>query len=239
MATSVSNNAYGIIDDALHDAGWLSLGQRPNSEQLAVNMRRLNDLVNSWQTQGLKLFLQQEVNVPLVASQGTYTIGPGANVDMTKPERILTGYITVAGSNTRRQVTIMSRKDYDLLSQVTGNSGAINQFFVDKQATQLKLSVWPAPDATDAANTATFLMQVQATNPVFLTDASSFPQEWRMALRWGLADEASTGQPESIMQRCAQRAKTYREALEDWDVEDAPTSFAVDTARMGGYGRFR
>lgn len=238
MATSVSNTAYGIIDDALHDAGWLQLGQRPNSEQLAVNLRRLNDIINFEQTQGVKLFLQEEINVPLVANQGTYSIGPGGDVDMTKPERILTGYITVVGSNTRRQLTIMSRRDYDLLSQVTGNSGAINQFFVDKQATALKLSVWPPPDATDAANTATFLMQIQAANPVFLTDTSSFPQEWRMFLRWALADEVCTGQPESIMQRCQTRAQAYRIVLEDWDVEDAPTLFAVDTTRMG-YGRFR
>jgi hypothetical protein len=239
MATSVSNTAYGIIDDALHDAGWIQLGQRPNSEQLAVNLRRLNDLVNMWQTLGIKLFLQEEINVTLVANQGIYVIGPGGDVDMTKPERILSGYITVAGSNTRRQLTIISRSDYDLLSQVVGNEGAINQFFVDKQQTVLNLSVWPPPDTTDAGNTATFLMQIQSPNPANLTDSSGFPQEWRLALRWGLADEVCTGQPESIMQRCQQRAQMYREALENWDVEDAPTSFAVDTTRMQGYGRFR
>ena len=33
-----------------------------------------------------------------------------------------------------------------------------------------------------------------------------FAQEWRIALRWGLADDIATGQPQAIMDRCAQRA---------------------------------
>src|SRR5574337_769768 len=69
MATSVSNNAYGIIADAMVDAGLLQKGSRPDSDDLAVNMRRLNDLINLWQTQGLKLFLQEDVVVPLVVGQ--------------------------------------------------------------------------------------------------------------------------------------------------------------------------
>ena len=238
MATSVSNNAYGIIVDAMVDAGWLQEGDRPNSEQLATYMRRLNDLVNLWQTQGLKLFFQQEVNVPLVASQFTYSIGPSGNVVMAKPARILSGYVTAAG-NVRRPLGMISRDDWERLSQVTGNTGAINSFFVDKQAYQLNLNVWPAPNAAEVLNTATFLTQIQAANPTFLTDQSSFPQEWRIALRWALADDISTGQPEVIMQRCAQRATAYRQALEDWDVEDASTSFAADGRAYGASGRFR
>ena len=63
---------------------------------------------------------------------------------------------------------------------------------------------------------------------VMLTDETAFPLEWSMGLRWGLADELATGQPQAIMDRCERRATAYREKLEDWDVEDAPTSFAPD-----------
>ena len=41
MATSVSNTAYGIINDAYHDAGLLQLGDNPNSQQLACKRRSL------------------------------------------------------------------------------------------------------------------------------------------------------------------------------------------------------
>jgi hypothetical protein len=239
MATSVSNNAYGIIDDAMHDAALLQEGQRPNSEQLATNMRRLNDILNLWQTQGLKLFFQEDIIVPLVVGQTLYVIGPtGPAVTMAKPLRILQGFI-LTPTNIRRPLVLISRDEWERLSQVSGNNGTINSFMVDKQAYSLNLNLWPPPDSVEVLNTASFLMQVQATNPIFLTDQTSFPQEWRMALRWALADDICTGQPEAIMQRCQQRALGYRQALEAWDVEDAPTYFNVDSRFYNSYGRFR
>lgn len=239
MASSVSNNAYGIITDAMVDAGLLQEGDRPNSEQLATNMRRLNDTINLWQTQGLKLFLQEEVNVPLTVGQTQYVLGPsGPAVTMPRPPRILQGFIIGSG-NIRRPLVNISRDEWERLSQITGNNGQINSFMVDKQATQTNLNLWPAPDTVEATNTATFLMQIQAPNPISLTDQVGFPQEWRIALRWGLADDICTGQPMPIMQRCAERAKAYRDALEDWDVEDAPTFFNVDSRFYQSGGRFR
>ena len=59
-----------------------------------------------------------------------------------------------------------------------------------------------------------------------------------MALRWALADDISTGQPEAIMNRCKANALTYLEALENWDVEDVSTQFTVDSRndyRVGGF----
>ena len=239
MATSVSNTAYGIINDAYHDAGLLQLGDNPNSQQLADSMRTLNDMINLWQTQGLKLFLQEEVTVPLVIGQTLYGLGPvGPAVVMAKPTRVLQGFV-VDLSNIRRPLVTISRDEWERLSQVVGNNGTINSFMVDKQATVLNLNLWPPPDATEVRNTAVFLMQVQAPNPVLLTDSMGFPQEWRMALRWGLADELATGQPQVIMDRCFKKATMYREALEDWDVEDAPTYLNVDSRFYQGYGRFR
>lgn len=240
MASSVSNNAYGIIADAMSDAGLLQEGSRPNSDQLATNMRRLNDIVNLWQTQGLKLFLQEDVVVPLTVGQTKYVLGPtGPAVVMPRPPRILQGFILTANTNVRRPLVLISRDEWERLSQITGNNGTINSFFVDKQAYETNLNLWPPPDSVEVLNTASFLMQVQVTNPIALTDQTSFPQEWRIALRWGLADDICTGQPSEIMNRCSVNAKKYRDALEDWDVEDAATYFKIDSRFYNHGGRFR
>lgn len=239
MATIVNNTAYGIIDQAWHDAGKLQEGQRPNSQQLADSLLRLNDIINLWQIQGLKLFLQQEVTIPLVVGQTLYVLGPtGPAVVMPKPSRILQGYI-LNTTNIRRPLVIISRDEWERLSQVTANNGTINSFFVDKQAYQINLNLWPPPDNVEVLNTAVFLTQIQAAGPVYITDETSFPQEWRMALRWGLADDISTGQPPAIIQKCQQNANKYRTALEDWDVEDAPTMFGMDSRFYAGQGRFK
>lgn len=237
MATS--KTIYGIINDAMHDAGLLEEGQEPNSEQLANNFRRLNDLVNLWQTQGLKLFLLQELSVTLVAGQGLYTLGPTGTVVMPKPSRVLNA-VVVTPDGIRRPLVPMAWQDWMTLSQVVGNEGTISSYFVDKRTTELAVHFWPAPDVSDALNTVILLTQIQAPQAINLQEDMVFPQEWRIALRWGLADEICTGQPQAIMDRCAQRSIAYREALEAWDVEDVATSFAPDQRRgYGVEGRFR
>lgn len=238
MPSPTSNTIYGIINDAMHDAGLLGEGEAPNSEALATNFRRLNDIINLWQTQGLRLFYLKEVTVPLVASKSLYTIGPVGDVVMEKPSRILQGYVLQATSNTRRPLVALSWDEWMTLSQVTGNDSTITSYFVDKQVAELKVHFWNPPSTAEAANTVVLLAQLQASNQINLEDDMEFPQEWRIALRWGLADDIATGQPQAIMDRCQMRANQYREALENWDVEDTSTSFAVD-ARGYGSRRFR
>lgn len=237
MATS--NTVYGIINDAMCDAGYLEEGDQPNSEQLANYFRRLNDLINLWQTQGLKLFLNTEVSIPLVVGQGTYSLSPTGDVVMVKPSRILQGYV-LDTTNNRRPINPLAWQDWMRLSQTIGNNGTISSYFVNKQPTELLVSFWNSPDATEALNTAVVLAQVAVYNPINLHENMDFPQEWRIALRWGLADDICTGQPQAIMDRCAARAKVYREVLEDWDVEDVSTSFAPGQSNgYGVSGRFR
>lgn len=240
MATipAVSNTVFGIINDAMHDAGYLQEGDVPNSDQLASNQRRLCDIINLWQTQGLKLFLLQDISVTLVDGQSLYTLMPGGDVDMTKPLQVLQSYVLVTQSEVRRPTFMIAWDDWLNLSQVEANPGAINSVFVDKQATVLNVHVWQTPDATEALNTLHLLVRTQAVNPTNLEGNVSFPQEWRIALRWALADDIATGQPQAIMDRCASRANTYRELLEDWDVEDAPTSFSPDSQVANYYRSF-
>jgi hypothetical protein len=229
MAVSVSNTAYGIINDAMHDAGLLREGSAPNSEQLASYMRRLCDIINLWQTQGIKLFLLEEETITLVDGTNSYTVQTGTFPE--KDLRIIQGRI-VTPDGVYRTINSLSWQEWNTLPQV--NEGAVTGYFVNKQATTLTVKVWNTPDATEALNSLVLLVQRQAANPINLETNVSFPQEWRIALRWGLADDICTGQPETIMNRCASRAKVYREALEDWDVEDTQTTFAPD---MRGWGR--
>lgn len=239
MATIVTNTAYGIIDQAWHDCGKIQEGQRPNSQQIADCMLRLNDIINLWQTQGLKLFLQDEVTVPLTVGQTLYVLGPsGPAVVMPKPSRVLQGYI-LDTSNIRRPLVPLSRDEWERLSQTIGNNGTINSYMVDKQSYQINLNLWPPPDSVEVLNSAVFLVQIQAAGPIYVTDETSFPQEWRLALRWALAEDISTGQPPAVIQRCMQNAERYKVMLEDWDVEDAPTFFGMDSRFYTSYGRFK
>lgn len=222
--TSPSNNTpLSIVQDAYLDAGLLGLGQNVNGEQLVLGMRRLTDLINLWQTQGLKLWLNVDTPITLVAGTSTYTLGPAGSVVMTKPLRVVEAWFADA-NGIRRPLLPLAWTDYARLSVLT-QTGQINQYFVDKKQSVLSVFFWLTPDATAALGTAHLVLQTQVTNFTTVTEEMNFPIEWRMALRWGLADELATGQPQAIMDRCQARALAYRTMLEDWDIEDAPVRF--------------
>ncbi len=239
MTTPAINTPNAIIADAYVDCGKVQEGEYPSSEQLVSGIRRLRDLINVYQTQGLKLWVNVDTTVPLTAGTAVYTLGPSGSVDMTKPLRVIQGYYLYTDTNTRRQFSPMSWNDYLSLGQagtLTSNRGQISQYFVDKQATRLSVTFWQCPDDDEADDGAAhLLLQTQITNPTELDETMNFPEEWRMALRWGLADDLSTGQPQSVIERCKMRAEQFRNALEAWDVEDAPTSFQPDP-RSGNAG---
>lgn len=219
---------------AMLDSGLLQKGSDPDSEDFANYMQRLNDLINLWQTQGIKLWLQEEFPISLVVGVRQYVLGPAGALLAVKPTRVLSSAFYADSSGNRRPLSIISRDEWMKLSNIT-NQGAINSYFPDKQQDNLAINLWLTPDADAATGQAVFLIQNQVPNLVSLTDSMAFPQEWFVALRWGLADEICTGQPQAIMSRCAAKAAIYFNMLESWDVEDASTSFAPDT--QGGWNR--
>jgi hypothetical protein len=271
-------NAYGIICDALMDAGKLRSGDEPDSETLALNTRRLNKLINFYMTQGLKLWLTYQLVLDLVPplSNGfgvpLYTLGPAGTVPMQKPLRVISAFYVyyeggaaalatdsgqvittdagfiitsdtassiAANSNQYPLVCLSYPDEYERLSNLL-QPGPVNSYAVDKQQNTLNVYLWNPPDVFTVSNGYVLLMIEQSvTNFVGITDLMNFPIEWSLALEWGLADLASVGQPASVIARCSGMAKLYKEALEDWDVEDADTMFQPDQRSYQNQGRFK
>ena len=227
MTAPAINTGAWVIYYAMKDAGLLGKGQDPTTEDYDDGLARLNEMVNMWQTQGLKLFLNQDLTITLVAGTSLYSLGPAGTVSMTRPMRVVDGYYSDR-NGIRRPLIPLAWAEYIRLSQVT-QSGAVTSYFVDKQQLLLNVRLWLVPDTLAAQGTVHLITQVQVPNFTTIATVSSFPPEWAIALRWGLADELCSGQPQAIMGRCAARAKSYREALEDWDVEDAATRFQPDS----------
>lgn len=237
MTAPQNNTPAAVIEDAYIDAAILKRGQQLSSDQLVLGMRRLTDVINFEQTQGLKLWLNVDTTVPLVAGQGTYTLSPTGDVAMPKPPRAIEAYYRDL-NGIRRPLIPLSWDDYIRLSQIN-QTGQINSFFVNKKQLELSVFFWLVPDATAATGEAHLLLQTQVTNFTSVTEEMNFPVEWRMFLHWALAADLATGQPQAIMDRAEQKAAMYRSMLEDWDVEDASTSFAPDSRSQYYATRFR
>lgn len=222
-----------LIKMAMQDARKLGEGQEPTGDQYADNLVRLCDLINHFQIKGIKLWTQLDQSITLTAGTASYTFGPSGSTVMTKPLRVVDGYFSDA-SSIRRPLTAISRDELNRLSQLTQEGPVIN-YYVDKQQTQLSVTLWQTPDDTAALGTVHLILQQQITNPTQINDTLNFPQEWFLALRWMLADELSSGMPKEVQDRCKSNATQYRDDLENWDVEDASVRFAADVG-MSGYG---
>ena len=232
-----AQTATAILTKSYQDAGKLARGGTLSADMLADGIDRMNDLINLWQTQGLRLWLESEVTMPLVSGKQMYSFAPAGDVVMSRPLRIKAATYWDSQSNARSLLPI-SRDEWTRLSNRT-IPGSVNQYFVEKLAGQLNLYLWQLPDATAATGTLKVVVQNQAGQVVIGSDTPSFPPEWTLALRWGVADEICTGMPTEVIERCAAKAIGYRSVLDDWDVEDAETYFQPDMRSYGRTGSFR
>jgi hypothetical protein len=222
-----TNTAKAVIEKAYVDAGKVQRGGVPTPSQYLDGLDRLNDIINLEQTQGLKLWLETETTVTLVVGQQMYSLYPLGDVAITKPLRVKQ-VIYVDSYGTARELIPVSRDEWTRLSNRT-ETGAIHSYFTEKLADRLNVYVWNKPDTTEATGSVKLVLHNQATNPAIVSEETAFPPEWVIFLRWALAEDLSTGMPEVIIQRCAGKAEIYRQKLEGWDVEDAPTYFQPDT----------
>lgn len=229
--------ATAIITKAYRDAQKLARGASLSSDQLTDGMEIMNDLINLWQTQGCKLFLETEETVTLTAGQQDYSFMTAGDVNISRPLEIKEAVYWDSSSNSRPLVKI-SREEWLRLPNRTA-TGSVNQYFPETLYDRLVLWLWNIPDATAAAGTVKVVLRNQATNVAAGSDNIRFPPEWAAALRWGLADELASGMPDPVVQRCQQRAAAYREALEAWDVEGAEVYFQPDARAQNNVSRFR
>lgn len=228
--------ATAIVTAGYRDAQKLGRGASLPADQLQEGLDRLNDMKNLWQTQGLKLFLEDEVTIPMQVMKQTYSMMPGGDLSIVRPLQVKSASFTDSGGSTR-PLTPIGRDDWSSLTNRT-QSGQVTQFFAEKLYDRLNLNLWYAPDATAATGTLMAVIRISTTDLVVGSDTLLFPPEWAIALRWGIADEVSYGMPPELQQRCQTRAQAYRQALEDFDVEDVETTFQPDGRYTPG-SRFR
>lgn len=237
-----SQGALTVIDWAMRDAGLLDFASEPESEDYRQYTGRLNALINFEQTQGLKLWLQENITMTPVLNQQSYLWGPGGDIIMPRPTRIIEGFYTfplsaTSGIQTRYPLYQLSRQEFNQLG-VLNVPGITNSFFVDKQQNSLIVWLWLLPDLFTSQATVTFVTQTQINQIISITDQMNFPIEWFQFLHWALACEIDQGQPVAVQAKNEGMKQYYRDALENFDVEDTSTYLQVDPRVQFSGGRF-
>lgn len=85
--------ALNLITDVLLDMGVLADQETPTAAQSAGALVKINDLIESWNLDPRRIYGVNERILPMVASKRVYTIGPGGDLDIIRPNIITEAFI--------------------------------------------------------------------------------------------------------------------------------------------------
>lgn len=232
--TTYSVTRNEIISASLRLLGVLEEGAVPNAAAIENASMVLNLLIKDWMTDGIKLWTVNEIVLPLVNNQTSYTLGEDSTNDLVTPRPLRVIQAILRNNSVNPTVdmpmTIISEQEYNILGSKK-SQGNVNTVMYKPYVTHGVLKVFLTPNQQVAQD---YTLHLNVQRPIEDITSSNqtfdFPQEWYQALRWGLASELSADYGLDL-QRAAlviQRAEMYKERLMAWDVENASTFFQPD-----------
>ena len=226
MPTSYTINRDQVINASLRTLGVIGAGDEPSPEDYANCAQALNLYIKQLQTKGLPLWLVEDLQVPMIAGQYVYQLGPTGDVICDRPLRVVMAFIRSPQQNDTT-LQVISRQEY-MQQGYKPSSGIPNQVYYDPQLGNGVLYVFNSPNADGW----TIHLQVQQPIQDILTPGAipQFPSEWFNTLKFGLADQLALeyGVPAQVRAELAQRAAKYEEVMTDWSQEEASTSFSPE-----------
>ena len=243
MSSNFTVTRDEVISMALRKLGVLEIGETPDAATVTNASLSLNLLVKSMSTEGLKLWKNSEIIIPLVTGQTTYILGGVSSTLMydslapltaitDKPLKAIQGFYRnyLLSPYIDVPVMLLSKDEYNVLgSKYT--TGIANSAFYDPKTTFGVLSVYLTPDAYASVNLKLHVVCQMPLNDLNVAgDVPDFPNEWMNCLVWNLADQLALeyGVPMNHRQEIGQRAMMYREAMTSFDVEPNSTYFTPD-----------
>jgi hypothetical protein len=167
-----------IIRAALRKCQVLHKGQVPSAEDYTDGAEALNALIQTLSTDGMPLWKRVVQSVSLVDAQSDYTISNLWKV----------AQVTLRSIDDSSQYDLEKKSLYDLKHLPTQTSGHPNTYAYLPGIENGVVRVWPAPDATTAANKVLdVVFQKETSTFNASTDTPDFPVYWTEVLIYGLA----------------------------------------------------
>lgn len=158
--------------------------------------------------------------------------------EVRKPIKLRQAYLVQGSTDTTTasdlELTIMSRQEY--LSQNNKKSdSSVSHVYYEPKAAEGHLYVWP--ESSSATDKLALVVELPVDNFDSLTDAPDFPQEWYLALVYGLAEILADNYEISADKRMilAAKAQELKEAARSFDDEVGSLFIAPDFSGGGGF----
>lgn len=176
--------AYDLIIRSMKLAKVIAAGETPTAEEATDALATLNDCLENWDTEPLSLWSTSNFVGATVAGQAFYTIGPGGNLDTTRPSQINGAFVTYSGVDF--QVKPVAQLEFNQISLKTYQQPLPEKLLYVNDFPLGKITLWPVP-SMGIPLTLSFdrvLTQIPA-----LSTTINYPPGAAKALRYTLAVE--------------------------------------------------
>jgi hypothetical protein len=142
--------ALDLITDALRDLGVISAMATPSSQDAALGLTRLNQLLGTWAIQRLTIPGAPKQTFPLIANKATYTIGPGAaDWPIARPTAIQAAtIINTAANSYETPMAVLSTDRWASVGIKSQTSTLPWALYDDQQVPIGTITIYPIPSVS-------------------------------------------------------------------------------------------
>lgn len=220
--------ARDLIEGALRLIRVKDAGESLPADEAADGLQALNDMLGSWNNEPALLYFERDNSLTLTGAQ-TYTVGPGGDLDTTRPLRITDAFVRNQGID--YPVNIVGDNWYaDVAYKATSGRPEYLQYDADYPLGVIKL--WPVGDSSY-----TLYVTSHKQLPTFdnLSDSVNLPPGYERAIRYNLAVEQAPEYGAPLSEAIVQRANEAKRNLKR--INTRPPRVVADTALRYPRGR--
>jgi hypothetical protein len=233
--TSFNQTGQQIISDALQLLGVVGGGTTTSSNDETFCLNILNKMIKAWQAQGIHLFTESEVTIPLTTGVGIMAFSSTGIEQSTYPESIVMGnpldiqslrYFTYQGAEVR-----MRKFGRAQFMEIPNKLDQANStcFYFSPQDTYALLYIWPIPNNSVDTLTASYTRIIND----FTTDTNTpdFPVAWLDALTYNLAVKVAPAfgiALSKVNPDLTQMAQSSLAEMRTWDSENGSIFIVPD-----------
>lgn len=177
-----------LITDVLLDMGVIADQETPTAAQSVGALVKLNDLIESWNIDPLKLYGSTQRLIPFVSGQQVYTIGIGGNLNVPRPDDGITEAFVRSTFQTPSQqqdipLQVLTAEEWAALP-VKGQTGTF-PYAVWFNMTNPLIEAYVTPIPT-GSNYSLMFFDKNSITELALNTVLSFPPGYKRALKYGL-----------------------------------------------------
>lgn len=221
--------ALDLITRSMKLAKVIGTGETPTPEESMDALATLNDILENWGTEPMSLWSATNFTGATVGGQATYTIGPGGNLNTTRPTQINGAYVNFNGVDF--PVDVVGQLEYNDISLKTYQQPIPNQLLYVNEFPLGFLTLWPVPTGVMPI---TLTFDRLLTQIPTLATAINYPPGAAKALRYALAIElgAEYGMPldAATMAMAADAKADFKRSNKQ------PVKASYDAALTGKFG---